>query len=81
MVKTNMFSNIEIWSADYINKTEMRSEKDKDAEVIQAERANHNGTMFIVEVLRAGINDMYPRVDTGIIGRHDILLCKEDKNA
>lgn len=53
MVKSRIIgSTIEIWSSDYINKTEMRDEKDKDAEVIQAERANHNGTTFIVEVVR-----------------------------
>ncbi len=41
MIKSrNKGSTIEIWSSDYINKTENRSERDKDAEVIQAERAN-----------------------------------------
>lgn len=73
MVKINSFSTIEIWSADYVNKVYTRREEDTDAEIVQIERANHNGTMFIVEVIRN--KDKVTIHDSGFM--ENIMLCGE----
>ena len=80
MVKINSFSTIEIWSADYVNKVYTRREADEDAEIVQIERANHNGTMFIVEVLREKDKVSMDNViihDSGYM--ENIMLCKGEK--
>lgn len=50
MIAKYLTSRMEIWSAEYVNKPEIREAKDKNARVVQIEPSGTQG-FFMVEVI------------------------------
>lgn len=75
MVKTSFVkSTIEIWRKDYINDLWRRTDKDKDAEIVQIEHAYDD--LFMVEIVRKEDIDNVIIHDSGFM--ENVMLCKEE---